>query len=152
MRIAVLGGTGVVGHHTVEALRRAGHDIAVVARSHGVNVATGEGLDDALVGIEAVIDVTALQGPNAEATQNLFGAAMKNLLAAEQRVSVRHHVLLSIVGVDRIEGNAHYAGKRIPTFRAVQPVAAFAFFFGSPGCYHGEAFELHDVDSLGRLK
>ena len=53
MRIAVIGGTGVVGHHTVEALRRAGHDIAVVARSHGVNVATGEGLDDALVGIEA---------------------------------------------------------------------------------------------------
>ena len=37
MRIAVIGGTGVVGHHTVEALRRAGHDIVVVARSHGVN-------------------------------------------------------------------------------------------------------------------
>jgi uncharacterized protein YbjT (DUF2867 family) len=25
---------------------------------------------------------------------------------------VRHQVLLSIVGVDRIEGNAHYAGER----------------------------------------
>ena len=113
MRIAVIGGTGVVGHHTVEALGRAGHDVVVVARSHGVNVATGEGLDDALVGVEAVVDVTNIQAPDAEATQNLFGAAMKNLLAAEQKVRVRHHVLLSIVGVDRIEGNAHYAGKRL---------------------------------------
>ncbi len=37
MRIAVIGGTGVVGRHTVEALRRAGHDTVVVARSRGVD-------------------------------------------------------------------------------------------------------------------
>jgi uncharacterized protein YbjT (DUF2867 family) len=58
MRIAVIGGTGVVGRHTVEALWRAGHDAVVVARAHGVDVSTGEGLDAALVGVEAVIDVT----------------------------------------------------------------------------------------------
>jgi uncharacterized protein YbjT (DUF2867 family) len=113
MRIAVIGGTGVVGRHTVEALRGAGHDIIVVARTRGVNVLTGEGLDDALVGVDAVIDVTNVQAPDAQATQNLFAAATRNLLAAEQRAQVRHHVLLSIVGVDRLEGNAHYAGKRM---------------------------------------
>ena len=115
MRIAVIGGTGVVGHHTVEALGRAGHDIVVVARSHGVNVATGEGLDDALVGVEAVVNVTNIQAPDAEATQNLFRCCHEEPFqrAAEQKVRVRHHVLLSIVGVDRIEGNAHYAGKRL---------------------------------------
>ena len=42
----------------------------------------------------------------------LFGTATRNLLAAEERAGVRHHVLLSIVGIDRVEGNAHYAGKR----------------------------------------
>jgi uncharacterized protein YbjT (DUF2867 family) len=113
MRIAVVGGTGVIGRHTVEALRRAGHDPLVVARSRGVDVFTGEGLDEALVGAEVVIDVINLQGPDAEATRNLFAAATRNLLAAEQRAQVRHHVLLSIVGVDRLEGNAHYAGKRL---------------------------------------
>jgi uncharacterized protein YbjT (DUF2867 family) len=113
MRIAVIGGTGVVGRHTVEALRRAGHDIIVVARARGVNVLTGDGLDDALVGVDAVIDVTNVQAANAQATQDLFAAATRNLLGAEQRAQVRHHVLLSIVGVDRLEGNAHYAGKRM---------------------------------------
>jgi uncharacterized protein YbjT (DUF2867 family) len=112
MRIAVIGGTGVVGRYTVEALRRAGHDVVVVARSRGVNVLTGEGLDDALVGVHAGIDVTNVEAPDAEATRELFGATVKTLLAAEERARVRHHVLLSIVGVDRIEGPAHYAGKR----------------------------------------
>jgi uncharacterized protein YbjT (DUF2867 family) len=42
----------------------------------------------------------------------LFETATRQLLAAEQRARVRHHVLLSIVAIDRIEGNAHYAGKR----------------------------------------
>ena len=92
MRIAVIGGTGVVGRHTVEALRRAGHDTVVVARSCGVDVSTGAGLDAALVGVETVIDVTNIQAPDAEATRNLFAAATRNLLAAEQRARVRHHV------------------------------------------------------------
>src|SRR5215510_7558591 len=113
MRIAVIGGTGLVGRYTIEALQRAGHDTIVVARSRGVNVLTGEGLDDALVGVDAVIDVTNMRAPNAQATRNVFAAATRNLLAAEQRAQVRHHVLLSIVAVDRLEGNAHYAGKRM---------------------------------------
>jgi uncharacterized protein YbjT (DUF2867 family) len=112
MRIAVIGGTGVVGRHTVEALRRAGHDTVVVARSCGVDISTGEGLDDALVGVETVIDVSNIQAPDAEATRRLFAAATRNLLAAEQRARVRHHMLLSIVGIDRLEGDAHFAGKR----------------------------------------
>jgi uncharacterized protein YbjT (DUF2867 family) len=34
-----------------------------------------------------------------------------NLLAAEQRCGVRHHVLLSIINVDAVPDNAHYLGK-----------------------------------------
>lgn len=41
-----------------------------------------------------------------------FGTATRNLLTADERAGVRHHVLLSIVGIDRVEGNVHYAGKR----------------------------------------
>ncbi|MGA9577096.1 MAG: NAD-dependent epimerase/dehydratase family protein [Terrimicrobiaceae bacterium] len=49
MRLAVIGGTGVAGRYTVESLRRAGHDTVVIARSRGVDVSTGRGLDDALI-------------------------------------------------------------------------------------------------------
>jgi uncharacterized protein YbjT (DUF2867 family) len=112
MRIAVVGGTGVAGRPTVEALRAAGHEPAVVARSSGVDLLSGEGLDAALAGADAVIDVTNLRGADVEATRRLFAAATGNLLASGARVGVRHHVLLSIAGLDRIEGNAHYAGKR----------------------------------------
>jgi uncharacterized protein YbjT (DUF2867 family) len=113
MRVAVIGGTGVAGRHTVAALRRGGHDALAVSRSRGVDVSTGQGLDDALAGVDAVIDATAVQAADAEATRQLFGTVTRNLLAAEQRAKVKHHVLLSIVGVDRIDGNAHYAGKRL---------------------------------------
>ncbi|MGH3588424.1 MAG: SDR family oxidoreductase, partial [Pseudonocardia sp.] len=41
-----------------------------------------------------------------------LGTATAHLLAAEERAGVRHHVLLSIVGIHHTEGNAHYAGKR----------------------------------------
>jgi uncharacterized protein YbjT (DUF2867 family) len=54
-----------------------------------------------------------VQGPDPEATRKLFEASTKNLLAAEKRARVKHHVLLSILGLDRIEGNGHYAGKRV---------------------------------------
>jgi uncharacterized protein YbjT (DUF2867 family) len=112
MRIAVVGGTGTVGRHTVEALGRAGHEAVVVSRSRGADVLTGSGLDEALAGTDAVIDVSTVQGPDVETTRRLFATATTNLLAAEERAGVGHHVLLSIVGVDRIAGNAHYAGKR----------------------------------------
>jgi uncharacterized protein YbjT (DUF2867 family) len=112
MRIAVVGGTGVAGRQTIEALRRGGHTTVIIARSAGVDLITGDGLDKALAGVDAVIDVSNLLGSDAASTRNLFETATNNLLAAEQRANVRHHVLLSIVGVDRINGNAHFAGKR----------------------------------------
>ena len=54
-----------------------------------------------------------MQAADAESTRKLFADATRNLLESERRAKVKHHVLLSIVGVDRIEGNPHYAGKRL---------------------------------------
>ncbi|MET9251527.1 NAD(P)H-binding protein [Nonomuraea sp. NPDC003709] len=112
MRIAVAGATGNIGSLTVAALERDGHDVVRISRSLGVDLLTGDGLDDALAGVEAVIDVT--NGPEGDRAETVayFAAATRNLLAAEERAGVRHHVLLSIAGVGRIDGNAHYAGKR----------------------------------------
>ncbi len=112
VRVVVVGGTGLVGRSTVTALRTAGHTAVPVARSTGVDVLTGAGLGEALAGADAVIDVTNTFATDPARAEDFFGTATGNLLAAEQRAGVRHHVLLSIVGVDRVQGNGHYHGKR----------------------------------------
>jgi uncharacterized protein YbjT (DUF2867 family) len=80
----------------------------VISRAAGVDLLTGEGLDAALDGVDAVIDVTSSTSMD---PRTFFEAATTGLLAAEQRAGVRHHVLLSIVGVDRVTDNAHHLGK-----------------------------------------
>lgn len=111
MRIAVAGGTGLAGRHTVTALRQAGHDTVVPARSVGVDLTTGHGLVDALVGVDAVIDVTNTPTSSPEQARAFFTTTTttRQLLAAEHHAGVGHHVVLSIVGIDRVKGNAHYA-------------------------------------------
>ncbi|MFI1385621.1 SDR family oxidoreductase [Embleya sp. NPDC020886] len=112
MRIAIAGATGNIGALTVAALERDGHDVVRISRSLGVDLLTGDGLDQALAGVEAVVDATSAPATDRDGTVTYFGTSTRNLLAAEERAGVRHHVLLSIVGIDRVEGNAHYAGKR----------------------------------------
>ncbi|GIF77948.1 LysR family transcriptional regulator [Asanoa siamensis] len=111
--MAVIGGTGLVGRHTVDALRAQGHDPVPVSRTTGVDVTTGAGLDEALDGVGAVIDSLSTEVREPAEAERFFAASTENLLAAEQRAGVGHHVVLSIVGIDRVEGNAHYAGKRV---------------------------------------
>ncbi|MGE5286880.1 MAG: SDR family oxidoreductase [Micromonosporaceae bacterium] len=112
MRVAVIGGTGLTGRHTVRALEESSHEAVVVARSRGVDVTTGAGLEAALAGADAVIDVTNTAARDAGTARKFFAGTTKTLLAAEARVGVGHHVVLSIVAVDQVPGSAHYAGKR----------------------------------------
>ena len=110
-RVAVAGGTGVVGRHVVEVLRERGHQPVVISRARGVDVLTGEGLDAALAGAGAVVDVTSIPTLRRAAAVRWFGTTTGNLLAAGARAGVRHHVVLSIVGIDLVD-NGYYAGKR----------------------------------------
>ena len=113
MRVAVVGGTGLVGRHTVAALKQANHEAVIISRSHGVDLTTGAGIDEALAGVDSVIDVTSIEVSDRESSRQLFGTMTKTLIAAEERAAIKHHVLLSILGLDLIEGNPHYAGKRV---------------------------------------
>jgi uncharacterized protein YbjT (DUF2867 family) len=112
MRIAVAGATGRIGQLTVDALERAGHEAVPVNRSAGVDAYTGAGLDTALRGADAVIDSTNTSSRDEAEIVDFFGTVTRNLLAAGERAGVRHHVLLSIVGIDHNRRTAHYAGKR----------------------------------------
>jgi uncharacterized protein YbjT (DUF2867 family) len=112
MRIAVAGATGNIGARTVSALERDGHEAIRISRSLRVDLTTGDGLDVALEGVDAVVDAISAPPTNPDETLAYFASTTRNLLAAEERAGVRHHVLLSIVGIHRLEGNAHYTGKR----------------------------------------
>jgi uncharacterized protein YbjT (DUF2867 family) len=110
MQIAVAGGTGWVGSLVVEQARAAGHQPVVIARSAGVDLITGAGLDAALSGASVVIDVSNTATMRRPRSIEFFETATRNLLAAGQRAGVAHHVALSIVGIDRVP-LGYYAGK-----------------------------------------
>lgn len=110
MRIAVAGGTGVAGSQVVNALRADGHDAVVLSRGSGVDLLTGQGLDAALDGADAVIDTANITTLSAGAATRFFEAATGDLLAAAARTGATHAVLLSIVGIDRMPHD-YYAGK-----------------------------------------
>nr|WP_062338991.1 NAD(P)H-binding protein [Herbidospora sakaeratensis] len=110
MRIAVAGGTGVVGRHVVEALRARGYEPAVLSRATGVDLASGAGLDAALLGAETVVDVANIDTASRKAAVTFFERTGRTLAAAAERAGVRHLVTLSIVGVDRVR-LGYYAGK-----------------------------------------
>jgi uncharacterized protein YbjT (DUF2867 family) len=113
IRVAVAGGTGRTGRRVVSALEQAGHRTVVMSRSAGVDLVAGRGIDRALADVDAVIDVTNTLVADDDAAREFFANATGHLLEAEERAGVAHHVLLSILGVDRVHGNAHYVGKRL---------------------------------------
>ncbi|SJN32455.1 hypothetical protein FM104_07910 [Microbacterium esteraromaticum] len=110
MDIAIAGGTGVIGTHVAEVVRARGHAVRLLTRSECIDVRTGVGLEGALRGADAVIDVLNPHGPDAKKPEEFFRRTTANLLEAEGLASVRHHVALSIVGVDRAP-HGYYAAK-----------------------------------------
>ncbi|MEV6238664.1 SDR family oxidoreductase [Lentzea sp. NPDC051838] len=112
MRVAVVGASGRIGSLTVAALHRDGHDVVPISRTHGVDVIAGTGLDEALKSVAAVVDTTSVEAATEAEAVGFFTTAAANLLAAEQRAGVGHHVVLSIARVRTVPGNPHHAGKR----------------------------------------
>jgi uncharacterized protein YbjT (DUF2867 family) len=100
-KIAVAGATGRVGRHVVDVLKAEGHDVVAISRSSGVDVVTGDGLAEALAGVECVIDVATGPSPDQEAATAFFSAAARNLHEAGARAGVRRMVEVSIIGCDR---------------------------------------------------
>jgi len=117
-KIAVAGATGRVGSHLVEVLEARGHDVVAMARSRGVDVITGDGLAEALTGVECVIDVASGPSPDeAEATE-FFTTATRNLHEYGERAGVRRMVVVSIIGCDRFSGGYNVA--KVAHERAMQ--------------------------------
>ena len=99
-KIAVTGATGRLGSPLVEILEGRGHEVVPIARSKGVDVITGEGLAEALEGVEAIIDAATGPSPDEQEATKFFTTATHNLHEAGGAAGVKRIVLVSIVGID----------------------------------------------------
>jgi uncharacterized protein YbjT (DUF2867 family) len=113
MKIVVIGGTGLIGSKTVERLRKKGHDVLAASPNSGVNTVTGEGLAKALAGAQVVVDLANSPSFEEKAALEFFEASGRNLFAAETAAGIRHHVALSVVGTDRLQGMGYFRGKML---------------------------------------
>ncbi|MEU8113828.1 SDR family oxidoreductase [Micromonospora sp. NPDC048947] len=112
MKIAVLGGTGLIGSQVVKILKAAGHEAVPLSPSTGVDLLTGQGLSDGLAGAQVVVNLT--NSPTFdEASPAFFQTTMDNLLAAAAHAGVGHAVILSIVGVDQVPDLDYYRAKSL---------------------------------------
>ena len=111
MKIVVIGGTGLIGSKTVPILRQGGHEVVAASPRSGINSITGEGLKEAMAGAQVVIDLANSPSFEDKAVLEFFEISGRNLLAAEGAAGVRHHVALSIVGIDRTPENGYFRAK-----------------------------------------
>src|SRR6266540_3384269 len=111
-KVAVAGATGRVGRHVVDLFEAGGHEVVAMSRSSGVDVVTGDGLAEALAGVECVIDVATGPSPEQQAATEFFTAAAQNL----HQAGVRRMVVVSIIGCDRF--TAGYGAAKVAHERA----------------------------------
>jgi uncharacterized protein YbjT (DUF2867 family) len=111
MKIVVIGGTGLIGSKLVEKLRNGGHDAVAASPDTGVNTLTGEGLADALDRAQVVVDVANAPVSDDDAVLDFFQTTSRNLLDAEVAAGVKHHVVLSVVGADRLPESGYLRAK-----------------------------------------
>lgn len=117
MKIVVIGGSGLIGSKLVNSLRGdsrlQGNGQAVVpaSPSTGVDTITGAGLAHVLEGANVVIDVANSPSFEDNAVLQFFETAGRNLMAAEAAAGVRHHIALSIVGIDRSPEVGYFRAK-----------------------------------------
>jgi uncharacterized protein YbjT (DUF2867 family) len=111
MKIVVIGGTGLIGSKLVNKLREHGHEAAAAAPNTGVNTLTGEGLAEALKGAAVVVDVSNSPSWDDAEVLKFFETSTHNLLTGEAAAGVRHHVVLSVVGTDRLSESGYMRAK-----------------------------------------
>ena len=91
-------------------MRRGGHEVVAASPKSGINRITGEGLKEAMTGVQVVIDLANSPSFEVKAVLKFFETSSRNLLAAEAAACVRQHVALSIVGNDRTD-NGYFRAK-----------------------------------------
>jgi uncharacterized protein YbjT (DUF2867 family) len=142
MRILVVGGTGTAGRPLVAELVHRGHEVRVLsigggtagitgARGYRGDVVTGNGLDVAVRGTDVVVDCVNVETLGRRRATAMFVQGTRRLLDAEHAAGIRHHVLLSIAGIDAIRYPYYRAKLRQEQTVAACPLRAICSFSSS---------------------
>jgi uncharacterized protein YbjT (DUF2867 family) len=111
MKVAVVGGTGQLGKPLVAELASQGDEVLSLSRTaprklpdgplhRRVDLTTGDGLAEALAGVEVIVDASSSSTPRRAAPVMVEGT--KRLLRAGAEAGARHYVGISIVGCERV--------------------------------------------------
>jgi len=111
MKIVVIGGSGLIGSRLVIQLSAQGHEAIAASPKSGVDSITGEGLAAALKGAAAVVDVTNSPSWDDAAVMTFFETSTRNLLSYGAAAGVKHHVVLSVVGTERMLASGFFRAK-----------------------------------------
>jgi uncharacterized protein YbjT (DUF2867 family) len=111
MKVVVIGGSGLIGSKLVTGLKQQGHEVVAAAPDTGVNTLTGEGLAEALKGASVVVDVSNSPSFEEKPVMDFFTTSTGNLLRYATVAGVKHYVVLSVVGTERIPDSPYLRAK-----------------------------------------
>ncbi|WP_261511866.1 SDR family oxidoreductase [Chryseobacterium paludis] len=112
MKIVIIGGTGLIGSQVANMLKNE-HEVIAASPNTGVNTITGEGLEEAIKNANVVIDVSNSPSFDDGPVMDFFKTSNQNLLPAEKRAGVQHHIALSVVGTDKLQDSGYFRAKQI---------------------------------------
>lgn len=113
MKVVIIGGTGLIGKQLVTRLENAGHEAVAASPSTGVNILNGDGLAEVLTGADVVVDVSNSPSFEDAAAMSFFKTAGGNMLPAEKKAGVQHHIVLSIVGTPKLQASGYFRAKQV---------------------------------------
>ena len=102
MRIVVLGASGQAGSAVVTYLNSQEHEVISASRANGIDIISGQGVSQAFTGADAVIDCLNTTITDPVGLTHFFTTAANNLVHYARESHVKHVILLSIVGSDRM--------------------------------------------------
>lgn len=145
MRLAVIGSTGLVGSQVVAAAESRGHVVTGISKESGVDLLSGAGVQDALAGTEALINVVQSPDLEQQSSTEFFTTVAANLGRAATGAGVSRTVVLSIIGVDRVaeavgEVKTGYDGYYAAKFAQEQATREY-----SPGAQVVRSAQFHDI-------
>lgn len=111
MKAVIIGGTGLVGGQVSSILQHLGMAVVVASRTNGIDAISGAGVSEAVHDADVVVDASNTPGNDPGRALEFFTQTTTNLMKAEREADVRHHVVLSIVGADRVHQHGYFRAK-----------------------------------------
>lgn len=113
MKVLIAGGRGRVGSKVADLLEEHGVEVVSGGLADGVDYIEGTRVAEVLEGVDTIINVLNTNRFDEEGAVGFFTGSTRTLTSAGEEAGVKHHILLSIVGVGAGDGSdiGYYLGK-----------------------------------------